>query len=537
MDSLTLFTAKHVIFHLNGSAMATVMWVDDEIEWLEAHRLFLTRKGYVVRTFTNGHDAIAHLQDEPIDVVLLDESMPGMSGLETLSKIKRHQPLLPIVLVTKNETESLMEEAIGSQITDYLIKPVNPNQVLLSLKKILDNKRLVSEKTMADYHQAFRTMLDDIEGQPGHRDWVAIHQQLTYWELEIGKADTGEMMGMLYAQKKEANAAFFKYISRHYTGWISAVDPDPPIMSHLLFREKVFPLMGKDEPVVCIVLDNLRYDHWKAIEPLLAEYFRIAEEDCFFSILPTATHYCRNAMMAGAMPAAIQQQYPDRWKADDEEGSKNAAESFFLQEQLRKLKPADHQCSYLKISTHEEAQKFQENATGLLQHDLTVVVYNFVDMISHARSEMDILKELAPDELSYRSLVKSWFMHAPLYQGLKKLADRKCTIVLTTDHGSIRVKDPIRVVADRSTTTNLRYKNGKNLDYDARDVFACKDPLAVGLPRQSISSSFIFAGAQDFFCYPNQFHHYAGLYKNSFQHGGISMEEMIVPVIRLTGKQ
>ncbi|MEY4336911.1 MAG: hypothetical protein RLZZ45_1830 [Bacteroidota bacterium] len=517
--------------------MPTVMWVDDEIELLEAHRLFLERKGYLIKTFTNGHDAIAHLQDEPVDLVLLDESMPGISGLETLSKIKRMQPLLPIVLVTKNETESLMEEAIGSQITDYLIKPVNPNQVLLSLKKILDNKRLVSEKTIADYHQAFRTMFEVIDGEPRPHHWVDIYKQLTYWELEMDKSETEAMMEVLFSQKTEANAGFFKYVSRHYAGWVNNIDSDPPIMSHQLFRKKILPFLQPDQPLVWVVLDNLRYDHWKAIEPLLADHYRVQEEDCFFSILPSATHYCRNALFAGELPAVIQKQYPDKWKADDEEGSKNTHELFFLSEQLKKFGKADVTHGYLKISSHEEAQKFQENATGLLAHQLSVVVYNFVDMISHARSEMDILKELASDELAYRSLVRSWFMHSPLYMGLKKLAERKCTVVLTTDHGSIRVKDPIKVVADKSTTANLRYKNGRNLDYDAREVYAVKDPLTIGLPKQSLSSSFIFSGRQDFFCYPNQFHHYAALYKNSFQHGGISMEEMIVPIIRMTGKQ
>ena len=517
--------------------MPTVMWVDDEIELLEGHRLFLEGKGYQIRTFTNGHDAIAHLQDEPVDLVLLDESMPGITGLETLSKIKRIQPLLPIVLVTKNETESLMEEAIGSQITDYLIKPVNPNQVLLSLKKILDNKRLVSEKTIADYHQAFRTMFDRLDDQPSYRDWVDIYRQLIFWEMEMDKSETEAMMEILYSQKKEANAGFFKYVSRHYNGWINNIDAQAPVMSHQLFRRKILPFLQPDQPLVWVVLDNLRYDHWKAIEPLLVEYFRIQEEDCFFSILPSATHYCRNALFAGELPAVIQKQYPDKWKADDEEGSKNTHELFFLSEQLKKLGRTDLTYGYLKISSHEEAQKFQENAIGLLAHQLSVVVYNFVDMISHARSEMDILKELASDEMAYRSLVRSWFMHSPLFMGLKKLAERKCMVVLTTDHGSIQVKDPIKVLADKSSTSNLRFKNGRNLDYDPREVYAVKDPTANGLPKQSLSSSFIFAGSQDFFCYPNQFHHYAALYKNSFQHGGISMEEMIVPVIHMTGKQ
>lgn len=516
-------------------ALATVMWVDDEIELLEAHRLFLEKKGYLIRTFTNGHDAIAHLQHEAIDLVLLDESMPGISGLETLSKIKQLQPLLPIVLVTKNETESLMEEAIGSQIADYLIKPVNPNQVLLTLKKLLDNKRLVSEKTISGYHQAFRTMFDEIEANPDHRNWTEMYKRLIYWEIEMEKSDSEEMMDVLLSQKKEANAAFFKYVSRNYAAWIKGI-ADAPLMSHQLFSKKVLPCLGQEMPLVWVVVDNLRYDHWKALEPLLAEYFRIQEEDCFYSILPTATHYCRNAIFAGELPDTIQKRFPEKWKKDHDEEGKNNEEEFFLKDQLSRKGRGDLSCSYQKISALEDAQVFQENALGLLKHELSIVVYNFVDMISHARSEMDIIKELAADEMAYRSLVKSWFMHSPLYQALKKLAEKKCMIIFTTDHGSIRVKDPIRVVADKQTTNNLRYKNGKNLDYDPREVFVCRDPESIGLPRQSVNSSFIFAEGQDFFCYQNNFHQYASLYRDSFQHGGISLEEMIVPVIRMMSK-
>ena len=517
-------------------ALATVMWVDDEIELLEGHRLFLEKKGYLIRTFTNGHDAIAHLQHEAIDLVLLDESMPGISGLETLSRIKSMQPLLPIVLVTKNETESLMEEAIGSQIADYLIKPVNPNQVLLSLKKLLDNRRLVSEKTISGYHQAFRNILDAIEGKPDHRSWTEMYKKLIYWEIEMGKSDSEEMMDVLLAQKKEANAAFFKYVSRSYAGWLNGVDSEAPLMSHQFFTNKVKPHLVKDVPLVWVVVDNLRFDHWKAIEPLLMEYFRIQEEDCFYSILPTATHYCRNALFAGELPGSIQKRFPDKWVNDHEEEGKNNEEEFFLKEQLQKTGCGDLSYSYQKIVTSAEAQLFQENVLGLLQNNLSVVVYNFVDMISHARTEMDLIRELAADEMAYRSLVKSWFMHSPLYQALKKLSEKNCMVIFSTDHGSIRVKDPIKVVAERQTTSNLRYKNGRNLDYDPREVYVCKDPQSVGLPRQSVNSSFIFAGSQDFFCYQNNFHHFASLYKNSFQHGGISMEEMIVPVIRMVSK-
>ncbi|MFN5421990.1 MAG: response regulator [bacterium] len=513
-----------------------VMWVDDEIDILEAHKIFLEMKGYKVTTFANGYDAVDHLKNNNSDIVLLDESMPGMSGLETLSRIKEIHPHLPIVLVTKNETETLMEEAIGAQIADYLIKPVNPSQVLLCLKKLLDNKRLVAEKTTADYHQQFRSMLDGLDGEPDHRTWAKIYRQLIFWEMEMEKSENGELLEVHQAQKREANASFFKYISRHYASWISSADLDPPIQSHTLFRKKVLPFVNKEIPLIWLVVDNLRYDQWKAIEPVFNEYFRIQDEDDCYSILPTATHYCRNAMFAGEMPMEIEKRFPDKWKKDDDVDGKNLHESFFFTEQLKKLGRSDLSFNYQKISSNADAVKLADAAHNLLDHDLSVVVYNFVDMMSHARTEMDVLKELAADERAYRSLTRSWFSHSPLFQTLKKIAQKKCMVVLCTDHGSIQVKNPVKVTADRQTTSNLRYKNGKNLDYEPREVLVYRDPLMVGLPKASINSSFIFAREQDYFCYPNNFNHYSLMYKNTFQHGGVSMEEMILPVVRMSSR-
>lgn len=513
-----------------------VMWVDDEIDILEAHKIFLEMKGYKVITFSNGYDAVDYLVENPTDIVLLDESMPGMSGLETLSRVKEIHPHLPIVLVTKNETETLMEEAIGAQIADYLIKPVNPSQVLLCLKKLLDNKRLVAEKTTADYYQQFRSMLDGLEGEPDHQTWAKIYRQLIFWELEMEKSESDDLLDVHQSQKRDANASFFKYVSRHYASWLSSVDLNPPIQSHTLFRKKVLPHVIKGKPLVWLIVDNLRLDQWKAIEPLLNDFFRIQEEDDCYSILPTATHYCRNAMFAGETPLEIEKRFPDKWKKDDDEDGKNLHESFFFAEQLKKLGRDNLSFNYQKITSNAEAIKLTDSAHNLLDHELSVVVYNFVDMMSHARTEMDVLKELAADERAYRSLTKTWFSHSPLFQTLKKIAQKECTLILCTDHGSIQVKHPVKVTADKQTTSNLRYKNGKNLDYDPREVLAYRDPQLVGLPKTSIHSSFIFAGEQDYFCYPNNFNHYVALYKNTFQHGGVSMEEMIVPVVRMSSR-
>lgn len=517
-------------------SQAKVLWVDDEIEILEAHRLFLELKGYAVKTFTNGVDAVEYLTHEEVDIVLLDESMPGISGLETLSRVKHLYPHLPVVLVTKNETESLMEEAIGSQIADYLIKPVNPSQVLLSLKKLLDNKRLVAEKTAMAYQQQFRTLFDGLAQDPGHKSWVELYRQLIFWELEMEKSGNEDWGDVHRAQVKEANASFFKYISRHYSSWVKGIEKDPPLISPFLFKEKVLPYIHKDEPVVWLLVDNLRLDQWKTLEPLVNQFFRIQEEACFFSILPTATQYCRNAIFSGMMPMQIESQFPDKWKKDDDDEGKNLNEAFFFEQQLKKLGRTDLHFNYVKISSHAEAIKLADQALQLLDHDVSIVVYNFVDMMSHARTDVDVLRELAADESAYRSLTKSWFTHSPLFQAMKKIAERKCTVIISTDHGSIQVSQPIKVTADRQTTTNLRYKNGKNMEFDPREVLSYRDPHDILLPKSSLNSSFIFAGKQDFFCYPNQFNHYANLYRNSFQHGGISMEEMIVPVVRLVSR-
>lgn len=517
-------------------SQAKVLWVDDEIEILEAHRLFLELKGYTVKTFTNGVDAVEYLSAEEVDLVLLDESMPGISGLETLSRIKQLHPHLPVVLVTKNETESLMEEAIGAQIADYLIKPVNPSQVLLSLKKLLDNKRLVAEKTASAYQQQFRSMFDGLAEDPGYKSWVQLYRQLIYWELEMEKSDNAAWSEVHRSQVKEANASFFKYVSRHYSSWVRGAEKDPPLLSHFLFQKKVLPFVQQQEPVVWVLLDNLRLDQWKTIEPLLNEFYRIQEEECFFSILPTATHYCRNAIFSGMMPMDMESRFPEMWKRDDDEEGKNLNEAFFLEQQLKKAGRGNLGFHYQKISSHADAVKLADQALHLLDHELSIVVYNFVDMMSHARTDLDVLRELAADEAAYRSLTRSWFGHSPLFQALKKIAERKCTLILCTDHGSIQVNQPIKVTADRQTTSNLRYKNGKNLDYNPREVLSYRDPHEILLPRSAVNSSFIFAGRQEFFCYPNQFNHFANLYKNSFQHGGISMEEMIVPVVRLTSR-
>jgi CheY-like chemotaxis protein len=517
-------------------ALAKILWVDDEIESLQSQKLFLENKGYDVQTLTNGFDAIDFIKENFIDVVLIDESMPGITGLETLAKIKEINSQIPVVLITKNETENLMDEAIGSQISDYLIKPVNPNQVWLSLKKIIDNKRLVAERTTSAYQQQFRNLFMALNSNPDYNEWMGIYKELIYWELSLQKSDSPEMQEVFQTQKSEANTEFFKFITRNYADWLKAKSGNRPTMSHTLIRDKVMPVLEKGVPTFFVLIDNLRFDQWRAIQPIFAENFRITEEDTFYSILPTATHYARNAIFAGMLPIDIEKRFSQQWKNDDEEGGKNQNEEEFFRAQLKSMGESNLRVSYTKVLNNQAGLDLVNNIHNLLSNDLNVIVYNFVDMLSHARTEMEVLKELAGDEISYRSITTSWFEHSPLNQALKRIADKNIKIVLATDHGSVRVKTPAKVIGDKQTTTNLRYKHGRNLNYDPKEVLAFRDPKEAGLPSPTVNSSYIFAGEDTFLCYPNNYNHYVNYYRNTFQHGGISLEEMIVPVVQMVSK-
>ena len=517
-------------------SLAKILWVDDEIESLQSQKIFLENKGYEVQTLTNGFDAIDFVKENAVDVVLLDETMPGITGLETLSKIKEVNEQIPVVLITKNETENLMDDAIGSQISDYLIKPVNPNQVLLSLKKIIDNRRLVAEKTTTAYQQQFRNLFMALNSNPDHNEWMGIYKELVRWELSLQRSDSPEMQEVFQTQKNEANTEFFKFISRNYASWIKEKTTDRPVMSHTLFREKVLPNVEKGVPAFFILIDNLRFDQWRTIMPIFLETFRLVEEDTFYSILPTATHYARNAIFTGLLPVNIEKKFHHQWKNDDEEGGKNLFEEEFFRAQLKALGKSDLRVGYTKVVNNQAGLDLVNNIHNLLNNDLNVIVYNFVDMLSHARTEMEVLKELAGDEVSYRSITASWFEHSPLHQALKKIADKNIKIILATDHGSVRVKTPVKVIGDKQTTTNLRYKHGRNLNYDPKEVLAFRDPKEAGLPTPTVNSSYIFAGEDVFLCYPNNYNHYVNYYRNTFQHGGVSLEEMIVPVVQLVSK-
>jgi CheY-like chemotaxis protein len=509
-----------------------ILWADDEIQLLKPQIMFLEQKEYSVKTVTNGFDAIDELNEGSFDIVFLDESMPGMTGLETLERIKAINPNIPVVMITKNEEEGVMEDAIGSQIHDYLIKPVRPQQILLTLKKLIDNRRLVREKTTSDYQIEFRQMSMDMNMANDCDSWAEIYKRIISWELRLDNARTDEMGDILAMQKSNANTDFSKFIVKNYMDWM-ADERNAPVMSHNLMRHKILPELKEDIPTIVLLLDNLRFDQWKTIEPLLSEYFRVEQEDYFFSMLPTATQYSRNAIFAGMLPSEIDKKYPQWWLNDNEEGGKNLHEKDLLGEQIKRLVRRPLKWDYQKITNVNDAKTLQENMHYYLQNDLTVIVYNFIDMLSHARTEMEVLKELAGDETAYRSLTRSWFDNSLVWEALRKVSHKPFQLIITTDHGTIRVKQPSKVVGDRETTTNLRYKVGKNLQYDRGDVLEIRNPEKAGLPKPNVSSTYIFAKEDVFFLYPNNYNHYNNYYKNTFQHGGISLEEMIVPVVKL----
>ncbi len=512
-----------------------ILWADDEIDRLKPHLKFLEAKNYQVTTVTNGHDAIDEIRENnDIDVVFLDESMPGLTGLETLSTIKQEYPNIPVVMITKNEAENVMEEAIGSQISDYLIKPVNPNQILLTLKKIIDKKLLVKDKVNSDYQQEFRNLMMEIQGGLNYEEWVDVYKRLINWELKLDNLG-GEQMGeILSMQKEQANNEFSKFITRNYLDWVE--DGSGPIMSDTLMRNKIFPHVNKDIPTIFLLLDNLRFDQWETIKPILSEGFKMEEEDYFYSILPTSTQYSRNAIFAGMMPADIEKHYKKYWVYDNEKEGKNNYEKELLDLQIKRTFHEGIKTEYIKVTNVSIAKDLNDNITNYLNNDLTVIVYNFIDFLSHARTEMEVLKELASDEKAYRSITHSWFENSALWSAIKKLEGKEFQLIIGTDHGTIRVGQPSKVVGDRDTTTNLRYKEGRNLQYDSKDVLEIKKPAKAGLPAPNISSKYIFAKENKYFLYPNNYNHYKKHYQDTFQHGGISLEEIICPIIVMKSK-
>lgn len=512
-----------------------ILWADDEIELLKPHILFLTKKGYEITPVTSGPDALEEIEENNFDIVFLDENMPGMTGLETLSQIKATHADIPVVMITKSEEEHIMEEAIASKIADYLIKPLNPNQILLSVKKLLDNKRLVSERTNLSYQQDFRNISMAFNDYLNHDEWAEIYKKLIFWELEMSSAGNTDMSEVLEMQKNEANLNFSKFVKENYEEWLNEPESDRPMLSHEVMKKKVFPELSEERPLFFIVIDNLRFDQWKILQGHILDYFNLDNEESYYSILPTTTAYARNGIFSGLMPSDMEKYHPDLWVGENVEGGKNNFEDKFLERQLKKHK-LDIKWSYNKIKNNSQGKNLADNINNLYNNDLSVIVYNFVDMLSHARTEMEVIRELAPDERAYLSLTKSWFLHSPLLEVLEKISRTNAKVILTTDHGTIRVKKPFKIVGDRNTNTNLRYKLGKNLGFKNDKAFVIRKPENIFLPKINVSSTYVFATEDYFFAYPNNYNYYVKYYNDTFQHGGLSMEEMIIPIISLSSK-
>ncbi len=512
-----------------------ILWADDEIDLLKPHILFLEQKGYEIIAVNNGNAAVAKAISENPDLVFLDENMPGISGLETLKQIKATNADVKVVMITKSEEEYIMDDAIGSQIADYLIKPVNPNQILLSIKKLIDKSRLVTEKTTQNYQQDFRNISMMLMDNLSIDEWKDVYNKLIFWELELNKSSDKSMTEVLENQKKEANHNFCKFITKNYINYLQPTGDSGPVMSHNLMRRKVMPQVSENIPTFFILIDNLRQDHWRTIAPFIKEKFKIEEDDQYLALLPTTTQYCRNAIFSGLMPSEIEKRFPTKWSNDEDEGGKNNFEEDFLKDFLTRVR-FNGKTSYTKITNLEAGKALIDKMPNLFQNQLNVIVYNFVDALSHARTDVSLMRELAEDEAAYRSVVESWFKHSTLWEAMEIMAEKKVKIVITTDHGSIRVKKPIKVVGDKNTNSNLRYKQGKNLTYEAKEVFEIKKPELAFLPKVNVSQSYIVAKEDDFFAYPNNYNYYVNYYTNTFQHGGISLEEMMIPFVVMESK-
>lgn len=513
--------------------MAKILWIDDEVDLLKPHIVFLENKGYQITPINNVNEAIEMLDSEKFQLVLLDENMPGISGLEAIPMLKEKDSTMKIVMVTKSEEEHIMEQAIGSSISDYILKPVNPNQILLSLKKNLQEDNLVEQKTIVEYQQEFRNLSMELSYLKTYQDWAEYYKKIMNWELKFDKILDNEFADLLQSQKEDANIQFAKFIERNYESWLHSADK--PMMSHTLFKDKVKPEIKKGK-VLLLMIDNLRYDQWKMIEPLFSKYYSKTSEDYYYSILPTATQYARNSFFAGLLPSEIEKRFPNKWFNDNEEGNKNEFEKDFLEDQMKRLGLIGKSIKYIKILNAEYEKKIADEFNQYKNADVLAIVYNFIDILSHAKTDNPIVDQLIRDDKTFRSLTLNWFENSSLMKIIKSASESGLKLIITTDHGTIYVKKPSQVVGDRETSTNIRYKTGRSLSYDEKEVWAITQPEKFFLPKGNISSKYIFAKNNTFLAYPKNYNHFVNYYKETYQHGGISLEECIIPISILEPK-
>lgn len=516
-------------------AKTKILWVDDEIEMLRSHIIFLEQKNYDVKTASNAIDALQMIENEYFDIIFLDEHMPALTGIDALSKIKMMRPALPVVMITKNDEESTMNDAIGLDADDYLIKPVNPNQIILSLKKILEDKKIQTEKTTLEYQKEFRQISLQISSNLNYNDWISVYKKIVFWDLLFDRNQNKNMQEILSTQKEEANILFGRFYTENYYQWLHGKTPEKPLLSHILFKQKLLPLLEKPENFFLIVIDNFRYDQWKTIQPYIEKYFQIENEDIYFSIIPTVTQYARNTMFAGLLPSEIQKRFPQYWVENDEESSLNIYEQELFKEQLKRH-GKNYKIHFHKIYNLTAGQKLVDSLTNYLPNKINIIIYNFVDIMAHAQTKMEIIKELAVDDSAYRSLTESWFIHSSLFQIIQFLADKKIPFILTTDHGSIQIRNPVKILGDRETNTNIRFKFGKNLNFDSKNIFEIINPLDYFLPKPNVTTTYAFCQGYDYLVYPTNFNYYVKYFQHTFQHGGISLEEILIPFIVFTPK-
>jgi DNA-binding response OmpR family regulator len=520
---------------MHTTAPKRILWADDEIDLLKPHILYLEERGYSVTPVPTGEDAIVAAGQQDFDVVLLDEMMPGLGGLETLERLQQKDASLPVILITKSEQETLMNEALGKQITDYLIKPVNPSQIFLAVKKVFESPDLVRSQAARDYVSHVQRLATLDTGALDWREWIEVATEMSRWDLEVERLGDQGLEQAHQDQRRDLNTAFGRFIEQQYPEWVHSEPENRPLLSHDLVGRYAAPLVREGERVVLIVLDCMRLDHWLAITPLLEPFFHV-ETDYYYSLLPTATPYSRNAIFGGLLIDDLGKKNPDLWsEKSDDERSRNRFERPLLERQLSRLDAVPKQpLKYIKVYTAEESQSIRKQVHSFDSLGVVALVYNFIDILSHGRSESEILKELAPDEKAFRAVTRAWFQHSPMFETFQELAKLDCTVICTTDHGSVMGKRAAKVMGSRETSTNLRYKFGVNLNVDNRQGITIKKPETYRLPDDGVNKNYIVAKEDYYFVYPTRFHEFERQFRDTFQHGGVSLEEMIVPNAVLT---